>query len=320
MEIHSTSPFSRAFDYASDHIGLRFQNPLYRITELLTGWKFRSSLAIVKGFGQQIVTNASANRAKVERDTNSTDTKVAYGSLIGSLMDTFEDTSIVADAALNFLSAGRDTTAQSLTWTFYLLMRHPAVLDRIRQEIASAFPPAAQQLDPCAVEIADLQPNNLPYAMAVFYEALRLYPPVPFEIKQCEVDVTLPDGTFLPAGSIVVWCVWAMNRSAEIWVDQGSRLASFDPSRWLQDGKLITKSAFDFPVFNGGTRLCLGKKMAELMAAYMIVKLVREFDFEEIKDKKQPEKQRRTQNSLTLPMEGGLPCRARFVQRASKAG
>ena len=274
----------------------------------------------MKDFGQQIVTNARVNRSKSELNASVSHANRVYGSLIGSLIDTFADSAIVADAALNFLSAGRDTTAQSLTWTFYLLMRHPPIVDRIRQEIALSFPAADQKLDPCFIQFADLQPNHLPYTMAVFYEALRLYPPVPFEIKQCEVDVTLPDGTFLPAGSIVVWCVWAMNRSKEIWGDQRSSLDSFDPSRWLQDGKLLTKSAFDFPVFNGGPRLCLGKKMAELMAAYVIGKLVREFNFVEIGNAKQQEKPRRSQNSLTLPMEGGLPSRVMLVQSDGEAG
>lgn len=330
MDIDSSSPFSRAFDEASDNIGLRFQNPLYRATELLTGSSFRSSLAIVKDFGKQIVKSAQSKRAKDAREAKVAETEVVYGSLIESLLNTFPDTSVVSDSALNFLSAGRDTTAQSLTWTFYLLMRHPAVVKRIRQEISFAFPdaPPPKHEEPWTLSFADLQANRLPYTMAVFYEALRLYPPVPFEIKQCETAVTLPDGTCLPAGSIVVWCIWSMNRSAEIWggPHQGSSdLEKFDPSRWLDNSsKLITKTAFEFPVFNGGPRSCLGKKMAELLAAYVIVNLVREFDFEEIRDQKKQQRQhpgeeRRSQNSLTLPMQGGLPCRVRLVENTRKA-
>jgi cytochrome P450 len=313
MDIDTSSPFSHAFDYASDQVGLRFQNPLYQVTELFTGSKFRASIAKVKAFGQQIVANARQRQPKLDSDDVPEDSQSTYGNLIDSLMEAFDDKSIAADAALNLLSAGRDTTAQSLTWTFYLLMRHPSANQRLRQEILATFPCKASVDNLWKTGLAELQPAKLPYTTAVFYEALRLYPPVPFEIKQCEIDITLPDGTFLPAGSIVVWCIWAMNRSTEIWGQQGQDLETFEPDRWLHDGRFVGKSAFDFPVFNGGPRSCLGKRMAELIAAYVMVNILREFDFEETRDDKLPYKERRSQNSLTLPMQDGLPCKVRQV-------
>lgn len=78
---------------------------------------------------------------------------------------------------------------------------------------------------------------------------------------------------------------------------------------------LKTMSAYEFPVFNGGPRSCLGKKMAELLAVYVIASLVWKFEFEEADDvhlkvgKEAPARQ--SQNSLTLPMQGGLPCYVR---------
>lgn len=76
--------------------------------------------------------------------------------------------------------------------------------------------------------------------------------------------------------------------------------------------KLLSKSAFEFPVFNGGARSCLGKKMAEILAAGVITNLISKFEFQEIVDKRLggcgPGNDRQTKTSLTLPMEGGLPC------------
>lgn len=332
MNISASSPFSRAFDYASDQTGRRFQNPLYLVTELLTGSKFRSSLAEVRKFGQEIVRNAQESRVGQKSEAIVS----GFGSLVISLLDAFDDNPrLTADAALNFLSAGRDTTAQSLTWTFYSLMRHPSALAILRKEANSKF--AQRSSDNKSNEeeyshtllkltVADLQPTNLPHTMSIFNEGLRLYPPVPFEIKQCQIDTTLPDRTFLPKGSIIVWCIWALNRSRTTWGDDAD---SFRPERWLtnpgtsKDGhdetaKLITKSAFEFPVFNGGPRSCLGKKMAELMACWVLVQMWREFDFEEMVDIQGTEKkERRSKNSLTLPMEGGLPC---YVRLRAKAG
>jgi cytochrome P450 len=301
MDIDASSPFSKAFDYASDQVGLRFQNPLYFITEIFTGGKFEDALSEVRTFGKQIVRNAKQRRGHQAFTSLIENEEPVFGSLIDSLMETFSNPTIVADAALNFLSAGRDTTAQSLTWTFYALMHHPEVVTRLREEHAVAF------TNDQTLTSTSLQPSNIPYTVAVLYESLRLYPPVPFELKQCLVPTTLPDGTFLPNKSIIVWCIWAMNRSAQIW---GSDAHLFRPERWLDDnGKLISKNAFEFPVFNGGSRSCLGKKMAELMVCWVLVRVIREFEMKEVLvlDSRGEITERKSQNSLTLPMEGGLP-------------
>lgn len=301
MDIDASSPFSKAFDYASDQVGLRFQNPLYFITEIFTGGEFHDALSEVKTFGKQIVRNAKQRRGHQAFTSLIENEEPEFGSLIDSLMETFSNPTIVADSALNFLSAGRDTTAQSLTWTFYSLMRHPKVANRLREEHATAFPKDKP------ITATTLQPANIPYTLAVLYESLRLYPPVPFELKQCLVPITLPDGTFLPAHSIIVWCIWAMNRSTQIW---GADAHLFRPARWLDStGKLVSKSAFEFPVFNGGLRSCLGKKMAELMVCWVIGSVVGDFELAEVLelDRRGEPRERRSQNSLTLPMEGGLP-------------
>jgi cytochrome P450 len=300
MDIDASSPFSKAFDYASDNVARRFQNPLYWLTEIFTGSKFRSSVDEVRKFGRKIVNNAKQRRASEAFESMITNEDVVFGSLIDSLIEAFQEPAIVADAAMNFLSAGRDTTAQSLTWTFYALMRNPEVIEQLRKVIQ------ANDLTESELNVVKLQPSGIPYSMAVYYESLRLYPPVPLEIKQCEEDVTLPDGTFLPKDSIIVWCLWAINRSKKLY---GTDANTFNPDRWLSSGgQFSSKSAFEFPVFNGGPRSCLGKKMAELMGAYLIINMVKEFVFEEIRDKECPTKERASQSSLTLPMEGGLPC------------
>ncbi len=334
MDIDASSPFSQAFDYASDHVGLRFQNPFYWVTEVFTGSKFRASLAEVKKFGRQIVANARRRRAQVAFESLITNEEVIFGSLIDSLLETFDNHTIVADAALNFLSAGRDTTAQALTWTLYALLRHPHNLGPLRHEIITKFS-TQEALETLAV--AALQPGQIPYTTATFLESLRLYPPVPFELKQCEKPITLPDGTSLPTGSIIVWCIWSMNRSFSTY---GPDALTFNPTRWLDPSSNATgnpslsvllppKPAHEFPVFNGGPRACLGKKMAELMASYVLVRILSEFDFEEVFDHddddsggkgtstSDPKTERLSQNSLTLPMEGGLPCRVRRRSWAS---
>jgi cytochrome P450 len=312
MDMHANDTFSRSFEYASGATGERVQNPLWQVTELFLGRQLRKSIAEVKKFGDSIVANAVKARERQEYDGNMPrggGISAISGSLINSLLDSIPDHKLVADAALNYLSAGRDTTAQALTWTFYLLMRNPEVVDRLRQELVSSSTNTADIIP--SLESSILRPAALPYTMAVFYETLRLYPPVPIELKQCEQASTLPDGTFLPKSAVVVWCIWAMNRSKLIW---GEDADLFIPERWIEDGKLATKSAYEFPIFNGGPRTCLGKKMAECIAAMVIARLIWGFEFVPV-----DEKERISRNSLTLPMEGGLPCLVRSRSSAMES-
>ncbi|KXJ89856.1 cytochrome P450 [Microdochium bolleyi] len=328
MEMHSGDEFTAAFEHASGFTQERFQNPLWFVTEALTGTKFRQSLRSIQSVGQGIVEHALRKRHQ-QGIVNDKPQNAISGSLIYSLLDTLgEDKKLVADAALNYLSAGRDTVAQALTWTIYLLMKHDTataqILEEVRQVRASV---ATDNIRPPAELFT---PTSLPYTMAVFYEGLRLYPPIPFELKQSVREATLPDGTFLPSGTIVFWSPWAMNRSQAIW---GPDVDSFRPERWLVQDEgsdddtaaapaatnaaptrrrrltLKTRPAAEFPVFNGGQRLCLGKKMAELMAAQIIPSLMEKFDFAPAFELT---KERISGSSLTLPMEGGLPCYVRL--------
>ncbi|TVY86217.1 Cytochrome P450 [Lachnellula willkommii] len=315
MEMHHSDTFTAAFDYASGATAERFQNPLWKITELFFGRKLRKSIAQVKAFGSEIVAKAVwAKQSK--KPVNNVNTKSGSantvegisGSLIHSLLDTIDDHSVVADAALNYLTAGRDTTAQALTWLFYCLMGHPDATKALRTEVDNVAKATLgienTSLDLHRIDTALFQPSTLPYTMAAFYEALRLYPPVPFEFKQCMKATTLPDGTFLPKDTVLLWCTWAMNRSRLTW---GKNANEFRPERWLDNGNLITKTAFEFPVFNGGPRICLGKKMAESVAVQVIATFVLNFDFEALDNN-----ERFSKDSLTLPMEGGLPCHVKI--------
>ncbi|KAL1899821.1 hypothetical protein Sste5346_002687 [Sporothrix stenoceras] len=330
MEMHADDEFSKAFDYASGVTTERFQNPLWFITEAISGSaELLKSLAIVKAFGRRIVSTAVADRKKQHlvmhgiipgpsslstptpfSNDSLADSKIneVSGSLINSLLDAILDEEVVTDAALNYLSAGRDTVAQGLTWTFYTLMKHPEVVEKIRKEVQNVSPTGNGNKN---LKYHSLTPVAMPYTMAVFYEGLRLFPPIPFEIKQVDpVGLTLPDGTQLERGSLIIWCSWALNRSRLTWGDDADE---FRPERFLEpNGKrLVSRTAWEYPVFHGGPRTCLGKKMAESMAVQIMAAVAYFFDFELV----DPTKERVTKTSLTLPMEGGLPCyvRARDV-------
>lgn len=106
MNIHNSDPFSRSFDFASGATGKRFQNPLWQITEIFFGGEFRDSVARVKAFGSMLVANAVEARKTEKGVGPKTSFGQVSGSLINSLLDSIDDQQMVADAALNYLSAG----------------------------------------------------------------------------------------------------------------------------------------------------------------------------------------------------------------------
>ena len=369
MDMPSSLPFSQAFDYASGVIGERFQNPFWRLKELILGKKMRTAVKEVKRFGDEIVSAAIQRReekhpggiAKEEEDKAAAGKK-QHSHLIDFLLDHFpSQRAVIADAAMNYLSAGRDTTAQSLTWTFYLLLRNPACIAPLRSELHTIFHNnSGGPASPCPSSLAEESngsittptyatlnntPNCLPYTSAVFNESLRLFPPVPIELKECTSPTTFPDGTSLPAGAIVMWIPWAMNRSHSLW---GNDTDDFRPGRWLlehgnndndantndrvQENKMpvLTRPAHEFPVFNGGARTCLGRRVAEFLGVAVIAAIMgRGYEFTEVdglggekgngNDRRGGKlEEKKSQNSLTLPMEGGLWVKVR--KRNASAG
>ncbi|CAO1603328.1 hypothetical protein XANCAGTX0491_006916 [Xanthoria calcicola] len=323
MDMPASLPFSQAFDLASGAIGDRFQNPFWRIKESILGAPLRRAFFEVKRFGNSIVSSAVGKRARPNIAGHQLGEEIhpLQDNLINSLLDHISDHQVVADAAMNYLSAGRDTTAQSLTWTLYLLLRHPHHQDSFLEEITTVFPSASRSSSLHGITYDTVLPSSLPYAHSIFTETLRLYPPVPFELKECTVPTTFPDGTWLPEGSAVIWVPWAMGRSRRIWGDDSEL---FKPERWLglSGSIVLQKSAFEFPVFNAGPRSCLGKKLAELLAVAVLARLIWKYNFSEVLENVEGGcgvgGERKSQNSLTLPMEGGLPVRVRLRKEVER--
>jgi hypothetical protein len=194
------------------------------------------------------------------------------------------------DLVLNFLIAGRDTTAQALSWTIYCLAQHPDAEAAVRAEI----------IDVCGVRgpaYDDI--NRLPYLNAVLSEALRLYPSVPVDFKMALNDDTWPDGTFVPKGSGIVYDIYSMGRDTSIW---GEDADAFRPERWLEmDNPMGT---YEYPVFNAGPRECLGRRLAMIEMKTCLAMVLPQVSFALAI----PHDQIRTDNQLTIGMSTGLPC------------
>ncbi len=134
------------------------------------------------------------------------------------------------DIIMNFIIAGRDTTAQSLSWTFYRLSIHPEIQAKARKEVFSVLTASNTNttIDRSAWISFD-QLKEMRFLDALCKEVLRFHPSVPKEAKHAWKDDTLPDGTKIKAADLVIFCPWIMGRSESIWED----CQTFNPERFL---------------------------------------------------------------------------------------
>ena len=161
----------------------------------------------------------------------------------------------VRDEALTLFLAGHETTANALTWTWYLLSQNPECEARLHQEIDTV-------LQGRAPEMSDLP--QLRYTEMVFAEAMRLYPPAwaigrmakgPFELG----------GTKIAAKSICIVSPYVMQRDPR-WFPDPER---FDPERWTAEAREARPKFSYFP-FGGGARVCIGERFAWMEGAILI--------------------------------------------------
>lgn len=168
---------------------------------------------------------------------------------------------------LNFIIAGRDTTACTLSWLFYELSVNPEIQEKLYEELDAALP------DNKIPSYADLMPQNLPYLNGCIMETLRMHPPVPEDGKFSTTDVQFPDGTVVPKNTRLIFLPYAMGRDPRRFPNPDK----FDPERWIPYTKY--PDAYDFPVFQAGYRECLGKDMALFESKLVATMLVQRFSF-----------------------------------------
>jgi cytochrome P450 len=160
---------------------------------------------------------------------------------------------------LTFISAGHETTALALTWTFYLLSIHPAIEDRVRQEIAAVT--GGDALRPEHVE-------RLVYTRQVVYEAMRLYPPAALVVRAALRPVTIGDHT-LERGAFVYIPIYAVHRHETLWDNPDV----FDPDRF-DAASLKSRDRYSYLPFGAGPRICIGMSFAQTEAVAVLATLL----------------------------------------------
>ena len=169
------------------------------------------------------------------------------------------------DEVMTLFLAGHETTSLALSHALYLLSKHPAIEQKLHEEIASVL----RGRLPTAEDV-----RSLPFTDCVLKETMRLYPPAwatgrettePFELR----------GRKIPMGAQLVASQWIVHRDAR-WFPNPE---GFDPDRWSPDrAKAVPRYAY-FP-FGGGPRVCIGNHFAMMEATLLLALIVQRFRVE----------------------------------------
>ncbi|MBU9713077.1 cytochrome P450 [Bacillus tamaricis] len=214
--------------------------------------------------------------------------------LLGVLMDAKDDSNgevmsnqQLRDELMTIFLAGHETTANALSWTFYLLAQHPEVEKKLHREIDSV------------IGSNPLSPNHykeLTYAQNIISEALRLYPPAYVIGRQVDKTVNI-GGIQLNKGDMTLISQYVMHRRRE-YFDQPD---NFIPERF-ENQFTDTLPPYTYFPFGGGPRVCIGNHFALMEAVLVLVCIARHF-----KIKLTPSNQTiKAQPLITLRPKGGI--------------
>lgn len=219
--------------------------------------RFKQSLATIDQFVQAVLN---------ERRRGS-----AQDDLLGMMLRAHDDeigTGMTAqqlrDEIITFFFAGHETTAQALSWTWYLLSQHPEAEQKLHAEVDRVLGGRLPTPDDVP---------NLPYTRMVFEEALRLYPPVYVFVRDALNDDEI-GGYRIPKGSMVVFSQYLTHRLPEFW----QRPEAFEPERFSPERSADRPRYAYFP-FGAGPRTCIGNHFALLEATLILATIAQQYRF-----------------------------------------
>ncbi|KAJ7926794.1 cytochrome P450 [Mycena leptocephala] len=277
---HPSSAFATAFQEAQTITALRSRfGEHWPLSEFWVD-RLEKPMSIVRGFLDPILEEAVAKKRAAGMQENNKkmnelgDRQVEEGeSLLDHLVNYTDDHTILADEILNITAAGRDTTAGLLTFTIYMLTEHPEILAKLREEILRIVGPTQR---PTFDNFRDMK-----YLRAVLNETLRLYCPVPFNVRTAVQSTLFRSNKderplFVPAGTRCAFSTILMHRRKDLW---GPDALEFDPERFLDERlhKYLTPNPFIFLPFNAGPRICLGQQFAYHESSFFLVRLLQTF-------------------------------------------
>ncbi|KAK0366314.1 hypothetical protein LTR59_001306 [Friedmanniomyces endolithicus] len=206
----------------------------------------------------------SQTKKRVERETQRPDFMTAilkHNGEKGEVPLSMEE--MVSNSVL-MISAGSETTATMLSATTFQLLKNPAVMQKLKDEIRGRWTSYS--------DITLEEVNKAPYLLAVLSEGLRYQPPVPagFERK------VVVSGFYLPWGTSVSVSQFPAYHSAQNFSDP----ETFAPERWMDNPKYANDTKHAFQPFSFGPRNCLGKNLAYAEMRLIMAKMIWSFELE----------------------------------------
>uniref|UniRef100_A0A7N0V2L4 Cytochrome P450 n=1 Tax=Kalanchoe fedtschenkoi TaxID=63787 RepID=A0A7N0V2L4_KALFE len=308
--------FTKAFDDSNQITYSRYVDVFWKLKRFLNiglEAELKKNIKIIDGFVYQLIRfkREQSKDAKHERGKED----ILSRFLIESEKDPENMTDkYLRDITLNFIIAGRDTSANSLSWFFYMMCKHPQVQEKIISQVREAtganINDRRMPFGEFRERLTDQALERMHYLHAALTETMRLYPAVPLDGKAAEADDVLPDGLRIRKGDRLSYAPYVMGRMAYIW---GGDAEEFHPERWLENGVFRPESPFKFATFQAGPRICVGKEFAYRQMKIIAATLLNFFQFK-LADESREAKYR---TMFTLHMDGGLPVRAYLRYAAS---
>jgi len=246
--------FAYMLEFVSRQSSVAFGLPLWIPTP--ANRRFKASSALIQDFlGGVVRERRAAHRRDGPQERDLLDTLLnARDEQTGQSMDDRQ----VYDEVITIFFAGHETTAQTLTWLWYLLAKHPDAERRLHDEVDRALGGRAPTL-------ADLP--NLPYARMVVEETMRLYPPAWIFVREPYHDDEI-GGYHIPAKSMIVLSPYLTHRHPEHW----ARPEAFEPQRFEPE-QVAKRHHYAYFPFGGGARTCIGNNFA-LQEAHLAVAMI----------------------------------------------
>ncbi|KAJ6879252.1 hypothetical protein NC652_032734 [Populus alba x Populus x berolinensis] len=240
--------FTSAFDDASALTLWRYVDVFWKIKRFLnigSEAALKKNVKVVNDFVYKLI-NKKIELMRTSKEVSS----LKKDDILSRFLQVTEnDPTYLRDIILNFVIAGKDTTATALSWFIYMLCKNPAVQNTIAQEVREAT--KVKEITDYAEFAASINEEALEkmhYLHAAISETLRLYPSVPVDGKICFSDDTLPDGFNVRKGDMVAYQPYAMGRMKFIWGDDAEE---YKPERWLKDGVFSARKPFQVYSFPG---------------------------------------------------------------------
>lgn len=182
----------------------------------------------------------------------------------------YEDGSQMSDQQLLdevhiLYTAGHETTAKAMAWTWYLLAEHPEVEEKLlnfTHETLGTSDPTFQDL------------RTLTYTKQIADESMRLYPPA-WMIARELIDEDEFHGHRLKAKQNIICLVYGVHRNPRYWKDP----ERFDPDRFSPENKKNIIPYSHVP-FGGGPRMCIGASFSMMEIQLVLSMIIREYRFE----------------------------------------